>query len=66
MEEEGYLKEEIVIDPVTYVPMGSKDVALKDRTEVGTDTTLHIPKGAVLSWQALLGTRIVQHPGQLP
>jgi hypothetical protein len=66
MVQEGYLKEEIVINPATYAPMGWKDVAIKDRTEKGTDGTLHVRKGDVLSWQAILGTAIVQHPGQLP
>ena len=63
---EGYLKREIVIDPVTYAPLGYKDVAIKDRTMAGLAGTRHIAKGHVLGWEALLGTAIVQRPGQLP
>jgi hypothetical protein len=63
---EGYLEQEIVIDPVTYVPLGYKDVAIKDHTMTGTDGTFHVAKGHVMGWEALLGTAIVQRPGQLP
>jgi hypothetical protein len=63
---EGYLKEEIVIDPLTYQYMGFKDVAIKDHTDTGLDGIRHIEKGHVLGWEALLGSAIVQRPGQLP
>jgi hypothetical protein len=66
MVREGYLKDEIVISPVTYDYMGSKSVALKNHTETETDGTRHIKAGQVTEWVALLGTAIVQHPGQLP
>jgi hypothetical protein len=63
---EGYLKEELVIDPLTYTYMGYKDVAIKDHVDTGTDGTRHIDKGHVLGWEALLGSAIVKHPGQIP
>jgi hypothetical protein len=63
---EGYDKEELVIDPVTYAYMGYKDVAIRDHTDTGTDGTWHVEKGHVLGWEALLGSAVVQHPGQLP
>jgi hypothetical protein len=66
MVREGYLKQEIVIDPVTYSYMGYEDVAVKDHDMTGTDGTRHVAKGHVMGWEALLGTAIVQHPGQLP
>lgn len=66
MVREGYLKQEIVIDPVTYAYMGFKDVAIKDHAMIGTDGTRYVKKGHVMGWAALLGTAIVQHPGQLP
>ena len=64
--QEGYLKEEIVINPRTYAYMGYQDVAVRARTSVGTDMTAHFHKGQVLGWQALLQSGIVSHPGQYP
>lgn len=60
MVEYGYSKEEIVINPLTYAYMGSKDVAVKD------NDASHWKKGQVMGWSALLGSAIVQKPGQLP
>ena len=63
---EGYIKQELVIDPLTYTYMGFKDVAIKDHRATGTDGTMFIKKGQVLGWEALLGSAVVQRPGQLP
>jgi hypothetical protein len=63
---EGYIKQELVIDPLTYTYMGFKDVAIKDHWATGTDGTMFIKKGQVLGWEALLGSAVVQRPGQLP
>jgi hypothetical protein len=66
MVREGYLKQEIVIDPLTYALMGYKDVAIKDHAMVGTDGTRYVKKGHVMGWAALLGSAIVAQPGRLP
>jgi hypothetical protein len=66
MVREGYLKQEIVIDPVTYALMGYKDVAIKDHAMAGTDGTRYVKKGHVMGWAALLGSAIVAQPGRLP
>lgn len=63
---EGYFKEELMIDPLTYRYMGYKDVATTDHTDNATDGTRYIKKGQVLGWEALLGSAIVKHPGELP
>lgn len=63
---EGYLKQELVIDPVTYAFMGYEDVAVADHAMVGTDGTSYVKKGHVMGWGAVLGMAIVQKPGQLP
>jgi len=63
---EGYLKQELVIDPVTYAFMGYEDVAVADHAMVGTDGTRYVKKGHVMGWGAVLGIAIVQKPGQLP
>ncbi len=64
--QEGYLKEEIVINSRTYAYMGYQDVAIRAHASAGTDMTAHFHKGQVLGWQALLQSGIVSHPGQLP
>jgi hypothetical protein len=64
--QEGYLKEEIVINPRTYAYMGYQDVAIRAHTSVGTDMTSHFHKGQILGWEARLASGIVRHPGQLP
>ena len=46
--------------------MGFKDVAIKDHWATATDGTRFIKKGQVLGWEALLGSAVVQRPGQLP
>ncbi|HTR91875.1 MAG TPA: CU044_5270 family protein [Trebonia sp.] len=63
---EGYLKLEIVIDPDTYTYMGYEYVAIKDHAMTGTDGTQYVKAGHVMGWGALLGSAIVDKPGQLP
>lgn len=63
---EGYFTQEIVIDPETYTYMGFKDVVIKDHAMVGTDGTRYVKVGHVMGWGALLGSAIVDKPGQLP
>lgn len=63
---EGFIKQELVIDPLTYTYMGFEDVAIKDHWSTATDGTTYIKKGQVLGWEALLGYAVVQRPGQLP
>jgi hypothetical protein len=64
--QEGYLEEQIVINPRTYAYMGYVDVAVRAHTSRGLDGTAHFRRGQVLGWEALLGSGIVQRPGQLP
>jgi hypothetical protein len=64
--QEGYLEEQIVINPRTYAYLGYVDVAVRAHTSRGLDGTAHFRRGQVLGWEALLGSGIVQRPGQLP
>jgi hypothetical protein len=64
--EGGWLKEELVINPMTYQFMGSEAIAVHAHVSVGADGTRHIRTGQVLDWMALLATAIVDRPGQLP
>ncbi len=64
--QEGYLEEQIVINPRTYAYMGYVEVAVRAHTSTGLDGTEHFRRGQVLGWEAMLASGIVQRPGQLP
>ena len=64
--QEGYLEKQIVINPGTYAYMGYVDVAVRAHTSTGLDGTAHFRRGQVLGWEALIGSGIVQRPGELP
>jgi hypothetical protein len=64
--QEGYLKEQIVINPKTYAYMGYVDVAVRAHTSTALDGTAHFHKGQILGWQAMLASGIVARAGELP
>jgi hypothetical protein len=64
--EDGYVKEQIVINPKTYAYMGYLDVAVRAHTNAALDETVHVKKGQILGWQAMLASGIVAKAGQLP
>jgi hypothetical protein len=71
--QEGYLKQELVINPRTYAFMGRRDVAYRSRNlpeainnGVASGPTIHIRKGQVTGEFAVLESGIVQHAGQVP
>jgi hypothetical protein len=64
--QEGYLKEQIVVNPKTYAYMGYVDVTVRAHTSTALDGTAHFHKGQVLGWQAMLASGIVAKAGQLP
>jgi hypothetical protein len=65
--EHGFLKEEIIINPRTYAYMGLLWVAVKAHTEYGTSpAVLHLHKGSIQGWNAILDSGIVSRPGLLP
>ena len=63
---EGYYKQEIVIDPASYLYMGEKAVAIKDHESQASDGHRLIKTGQVLGWSALLTLAVVARPGQVP
>lgn len=63
---DGWQKHELVVNPVTYSYMGDEWIAVRAHEDVGTDGRRHISKGQVLGWEALLGSAIVRHAGQIP
>jgi hypothetical protein len=64
--QEGYFKDEIVINPRTFAFMGEKQVAVKAHTDVASDGTTHLRKGQAFAWYAVLQAGIVPKAGQLP
>jgi hypothetical protein len=64
--QEGYIKDEIMINPTTYAYMGQQQIAIRAHTAHATDGTFRIRKGHVLGWDAVLKSGIVQHAGDVP
>jgi hypothetical protein len=64
--EEGYLRREIMVDPVTYEYLGFRSIAIKNHVSKGLDRDLHSKKGQILGWGALLKTATVDKAGQRP
>ena len=64
--QEGYLKEQIVVNPKTYAYMGYIDITVRAHTSTGLDGTEHFRNGQVLGWQAMLASGIVAKAGQIP
>jgi hypothetical protein len=62
----GNIRQEIVINPVTYAYLGMKVVAVRAYTEYGTDGTFHIAAGRILAWLTLLNSAIVREAGHVP
>jgi hypothetical protein len=61
--EEGYLRDDIIVNPVTYAYMGDRAIAIRDHATLGTDGDTRSVKGQILGWSAQLATAIVDHPG---
>lgn len=71
--QEGYLKQEIVINPRTYAYMGEKDVAFRAHSlpeavsnGVASGPVIHIRKGQVVGEFAVLEFGVVPRAGQVP
>lgn len=64
--QEGYIKNEIIVNPKTYAYMGQQQIAIRARTCRATDGVRHVSKGHVLGWSAVLSSGIVQHAGDGP
>ena len=65
--ENGFLKKEIIINPHTYAYMGLLWAAVKAHTEHGTSpAVVHLHKGSIVGWNAVLSSGIVRRAGQMP
>lgn len=60
---------EIMIDPSTYVYLGSESFAIRSQTwrrTVDGHTVTSVIKKGLYGWSDLVATGIVHHPGQKP
>lgn len=62
---EGWLKSEILLDPVTYAYRGHRSIAVKDHTSPASPRWT-IKKGTIESQSARLAAGFVDRPGQRP
>ncbi|GAA0602526.1 CU044_5270 family protein [Actinomadura livida] len=63
---EGWLHQELLLDPATYAYLGERSVALKDHTARGTDATMRVKKGDLLNITVRVKAGIVDEAGQRP
>ncbi|MFC6879534.1 MULTISPECIES: CU044_5270 family protein [Actinomadura] len=67
---EGYIRQELILDRTTYRYLGGRSITVADHTvpappaDVETDsrTPIHIKKGSVIGWSALLASAPVSGP----
>jgi hypothetical protein len=62
--EDGYLRREIFINPVTYAYAGQLETAIRAHASGGLDGTVSVHAGEVLADDAIIASRIVDHPGE--
>ncbi|WP_433467789.1 CU044_5270 family protein [Spirillospora sp. CA-128828] len=63
---EGWLHEELLLDPATYAYLGERSVALKDHTSRGLDGSVSVKKGELQNLTVRLRAGIVDKAGQRP
>lgn len=63
---EGWLHEELLLDPATYAYLGERSVAIKDHTSRGVDTAVPVQKGDLLNITVRVKAGIVDKAGQRP
>jgi hypothetical protein len=62
--QEGWLREEILLDPQTYRLIGERSVAIADHTVVADDGRRTVRKGTVQRYLVRVAAAIVDRPGQ--
>ncbi|MGP3956164.1 CU044_5270 family protein [Nonomuraea sp. 3N208] len=61
---EGYLRDEIFIDPKTYEYLGYRSVVVRDKKDART--YFSVTKGQILGWGSMLAGGVVDRPGERP
>lgn len=62
--EDGYLRREIFIDPVTYAYAGQLTIAIRAHTSSGLGGDVRVHAGELLADDAIITSRIVNDPGE--
>jgi hypothetical protein len=62
--EEGWLREEILLDPSTYRLIGERAIAVADHTSKADDGTTTVRKGTIERLEVRVAAAIVDRPGQ--
>ncbi|MEV5750842.1 CU044_5270 family protein [Actinoallomurus sp. NPDC052308] len=63
---EGWLNQELLLDPATYAYLGQRNVAIKDHTEIWSGGTATTKEGAIDVLISRLAAGVVDRPGQRP
>ncbi|WP_433179351.1 CU044_5270 family protein [Actinoallomurus sp. CA-150999] len=64
--EEGYLRDELILDARTYSYLGERSVVIKNHVSRGDDGTLRSRKGDIVQWSAQTRIGVVDKAGQRP
>jgi hypothetical protein len=62
--EDGYLRREIFVNPVTYAYAGQMVTAIRSHTSSGLDGTVRVHVGELLADDAIITSQIVDRPGE--
>ncbi|MEV0403367.1 CU044_5270 family protein [Actinoallomurus sp. NPDC050550] len=62
--EEGYLRNELILDSRTFSYLGERSVVIKNHVSRGDDGTLRSRKGEIAQWSAQTRIGVVDRPGQ--
>lgn len=63
---EGYLRDELILDPNTYRYLGERSIVVKNHVSHGLDGDLRSRKGQIVNWGAQTRIGVVDRPGQRP
>lgn len=63
---EGWVEEELLLDPATYAYLGQRNVVIKDHTVIWSGGTATMKKGAIDVLITRLAAGVVDRPGQRP
>ncbi|MEV0830286.1 hypothetical protein [Nonomuraea rubra] len=61
---EGYLRDEIFVDPETYEYLGYRTIVVRDFEQPGAYDS--VKKGQLLGWGSVIASGVVDRPGLRP
>ena len=63
---EGYLSDELILDPRTYRYLGERSIVINNHVSRGLDGDLRSRKGEIVQWSAQTRIGVVDRPGKQP